>query len=157
MEEHGDVDFECDEELEVSLGTGITFFASGRVPAAVLAGSQLPFCIVLLWHTVSLRGSINDEDNPTEDKQDDENMSSSDVKSNSSIMDLLGMDPAPTASSLSCNGTFFMKVECQPFLQEGVYSVETRLGCRDIRGGEWELPLKESTHSISVRVSRSRS
>ena len=154
MEEHGDIGFECDEEIEVSRGTGFTFFASGCIPATMLSVSQLPFCIVLLWHTVSHRESANDD----EDKPDDENMSSSDFKSTSSVMDILGgEDPAPAASSLSCNGRFFMKIECQPILQEGVYGIETRLGCRDIRGGEWELPLKGGTHSITVRVSRSRS
>jgi integrator complex subunit 7 len=158
MDEHADVDEAYDDEIEVSPGTAIAFFASGSLPSKLLARSRLPFNTVLLWHTVSFRGHIHDDDPSPEEKQDEENASASDVKSNSSVFSLLGaLDPAPTASSLSTCGTFFMKVECLPLQEEGLYRVETRLGCRDIRGGEWELPLKESARCISVRVSRSRS
>jgi hypothetical protein len=158
MDEHGDVDEAYDDEIEVSPGTAIAIFASGSLPSKLLARSRLPFNTVLLWHTVSFRGHVHDEDPSPEEKQDEENASASDVKSNSSVFSLLGaLDPAPTASSLSTCGTFFMKVECLPLQEEGLYRVETRLGCRDIRGGEWEIPLKGSARCISVRVSRSRS
>jgi hypothetical protein len=163
LDEHGDAaDDELDEEIDVSPGTNVTFSASGTIPESLLTRANLPFCIILLWHTVSFRGWLGG--NKDEDKQDaEENKqdleSSSDIRSMSSAsLSLRGGtgDPAPTAASLSSSGTFFMKVECDPMLEEGLYNIETRLGCRDIRGGEWELPLNESTPTICVRVSRSR-
>ena len=155
-EEHAYVDTDYDEEIEITAGTSVTFFASGNIPASVMARAKLPFCIVLLWHTLTLREPMNADETITEEKQDDKNGPTSDVKLNSSIWDKSkGSGSAPTATSLSSDGTFFMKVR-SPILSDGIYTVETRLGCRDVRGGEWELPLEESNHSLSVKVSRSR-
>jgi integrator complex subunit 7 len=144
-----------EDELEASPGVPFTFFASGMIPEPILKRARLPFCMVLLWHTVSYRGSIHDDDNPTEEKQDDENISSmSDGKSDSDKDWLKAM--APTTTLLSPSGKYFTSVECQPLLDEGYYTIETRLGCRDIRCGEWEIPVKQGIRLMSVHVSRSR-
>jgi hypothetical protein len=38
-------------------------------------------------------------------------------------------------------------------LVDGAYIVEATLGCRDVRGGEWELPVEPHTTPLLIRVS----
>jgi integrator complex subunit 7 len=119
--------------------------------------------MVLLWYTVSYQSVTHDEDNHQEEKQDEEKdegnaPSSADVKSDPDTKSWLkSINVAPTVARLSPTGKYFMKVECQPLLDEGNYIIETRLGCRDIRCGEWELPAIQGVRTISVRVYRPRS
>merc|ERR1712087_393756 len=60
-------------------------------------------------------------------------------------VDLSGITPAfpqedTVASTALHNGIFVLPVYCPPIMQEGFYVVEIKLGCRDIRCGEWVLP-----------------
>jgi integrator complex subunit 7 len=153
---------EFQDAVEASPGVSFTFFACGKLPESVLARAKLPFCMVLLWYTVSYQSVTHDEDNHQEEKQDEEKdeetAPSSDAKSEPDTKSWLkSINVAPTVARLSPTGKYFMKVECQPLLDEGNYTIETRLGCRDIRCGEWELPAIQGVRTISVRVSRSRS
>jgi integrator complex subunit 7 len=154
---------EFKDAVEASPGVSFTFFASGKLPESVLARAKLPFCMVLLWYTVSHQSVTHDEDNHQEEKQDEEKdegnaPSSADVKSEPDTKSWLkSINVAPTVARLSPTGKYFMKVECQPLLDEGNYIIETRLGCRDIRCGEWELPAIQGVRTISVRVYRPRS
>ena len=139
---------EIDDEVEIFPGSSVSFCASGTIPSALLQRSKLPFYTVLLWHTITLRETYQEDETFSESKANQGN------KGNASSFAFI--NPAPTATPLSSNGSFFMTVECQPIIDEGLYIIETRLGCRDIRCGEWEVPLKEFNHSISVRVTRSK-
>lgn len=160
-DDHGDMDDDMEDEIEVSTGTLITFFASGSIPKTLVEQAHLPFCIVLLWHTVIFQANPTKHSNDADQEKqqgDDNNASTSDTHSLSSSMNFAisggEKNPAPTAVSLSPSGNFFMKIDCEAlFMEGGLYTIETRLGCRDIRGGEWELPVgTESLHSIPIRV-----
>ena len=138
-----DVFNEIDDDLEIFPGSHVTLNVSGSIPAALLRRAKLPFCTLLLWHKVIRLASRNERETQSESIPGQEDKWSN-------------INPGPTAVSMSSNGTFFMKLECQPIIDEGVYNIETRLGCRDVRGGEWELPLNEPNPSVSVRVARSK-
>jgi hypothetical protein len=134
----GESDF--DEEIEVSPGASFSYFASGKLPVSLLDSAKLPFSVVLLWHQISFRGDAGEDANP-DDKSDDKRADPLD-----------GANPAPSASAVSSTGAFFSAIQCGPLQTEGRYVVTTWLGCRDVRGGEWELPLMQGSHSIRIRV-----
>ncbi|CAJ1954407.1 unnamed protein product [Cylindrotheca closterium] len=137
--DHTDSDYLFDEELEVPLGSLVTFNVSGSIPADLLKRSNLPFFVIVLWHTITPCGQV-DEDELEPEGNDKEKVAT--------IKKPIQMT---TTADLSPNGSFFVKVQCHLF-QTGRYRIRTRLGCRDVRGGEWELPLGESNRSISVRI-----
>jgi hypothetical protein len=159
-DEHGEMEDDVEEEIEVSAGTLITFFASGSIPDALVEQASLPFYVLLLWHNITFQASTTKSRNEAEqEKQGGENnASTSDTQSLSSSLNFItGGDksPPPTAVSLSPGGKFFMKIDCETlFMEAGLYTIETRLGCRDIRGGEWELPVEteSSVQCIPIRV-----
>ncbi len=168
FEDQGDNDDDVDEEVEVSAGTLISFFASGLIPDGLVGQADIPFFTILLWHTVTFHPGPAKQSNSTDpEKQEDENnpsIAASDLCSTSSSsnppMNVIEKNSTPNAAvSLSPKGRFFMEVECETILMEpGLYTIDTRLGCRDIRGGEWELPVRAgSHHSIPIRVVSSRS
>jgi hypothetical protein len=135
-----------DDEIEVSIGSTVIFYASGFIPVELLKKAQLPFYIVVLWQTIRLQlGTANNEENSHPEQRVDLSLTESIQRA---------IQSPPKAASLSSNGTFFMKVEVPPLSEEGLYSIETKLGCRDIRGGEWQLFLQEPNHCISVRVKK---
>jgi hypothetical protein len=146
--EHIDAEYDVDDEIDVPPGSDVTFYASGSLPAALLRRSKIPFSTALLWHTITFCEAVIEDETLSEERED--------LKSES-FTSFKKISAAPTSASISSNGTFFMKVECPTLAEEGLYNIETRLGCRDIRGGEWELPLKESNHSILIRVAQSKS
>jgi len=137
--DHTDSDYIFDEELEVPLGSLVTFNASGSIPAELLERSNLPFFAVILWHTITPCARDLEVEPETE-----ENVQ----QKAATIKKPIQMS---TTVDLSPNGSFFVKVQC-PLFESGRYTIQTRLGCRDVRGGEWELPLEESNRSISVRI-----
>jgi integrator complex subunit 7 len=146
--EHIDAEYDVDDEIDVPPGSDVTFYASGSLPAALLRRSKIPFCSALLWHTITLCEAVTEDETQSEETVDLKTESFTSFKK---------ISAAPTSASISSNGAFFMKVECPTLAEEGLYNIETILGCRDIRGGEWELPLKESNHSILIRVGQSKS
>ena len=167
-DDHGEFDDDLDEEIEVSAGTLVTFYVSGLLPDSLVERANLPFYIILLWYTVTFQPSPSKESNDTEqEKQDDDNNAPSTTSESRSLASSYNLvtnggyaSPPPTAAvSLSPSGRFFTKVDCETIMNEaGLYTINTRLGCRDIRGGEWELPVDEAIqHSIPIRVVSSRS
>jgi hypothetical protein len=150
-----------DNEIETSPGVAFHVFASGAVPSSIVRKAKLPFSVVLVWYSVSFLEHLQEDDHPHEEKQNEEVVSSATTKATTAETNnkqwVKDIKVAPTAASLSPTGRFFMSVECQPLLEEGHYMIEARLGCRDIRGGEWELPISQGTRTVSVRVLRARS
>lgn len=158
-DDHGDTEDDLEEEIEVSAGTLITFCASGSIPKSLVEQAKLPFYTILLWHTITFHASPTKHHNneTDQDKQGDENDASTSDTQSSSFNFTMGAgdkSPAPTVVSLPPGGNFFIKVDCEAlFMEAGLYTIETRLGCRDIRGGEWELPVDTaSLQSIPIRV-----
>ena len=146
-----DEDSEFENEIEIARGDSFTYFASGDLPASLLESATIPFSVAIIWQQLSFSGSrgyagedaANPDENHDESKKLDESKRTEPpVPSN----------PAPSAASLSSTGAFFAEVSCGPLHAEGTYILTARLGCRDVRGGEWELPLLEGVHSIRIRV-----
>jgi len=125
-----------EDPLKIDSGTHVAFLASGKLPTSLMMSfSKIPFNIVLLWYTLTSKGGS--------------------TKISTSSEKLQKTEGGPIAASLSSTGTFFTKVESKILLNEGWYGLRFRLGCRDIRGGEWELPM-ENPHFFSLKVVRSR-
>ena len=59
------------------------------------------------------------------------------------------------STNLQANGKFNFRVECPPIREEGNFFITVSIGCRDIRGGEWEIPVEGGLARIQVQVSRS--
>lgn len=141
--------------IEASPKMGFTFFADGRIPDVCLARSGTPVWTTLLWFRLLYAGPLtDDEDNINNAKDSDfgaEELEIKDLK----MPDLSGC--SPVSSSLSPNGLFFFFVDCPPLSDEGLYKLEVKLGGRDVRGIEWEIPIRNSSRYSTVRVSRSRS
>ena len=133
---HGDMGSEG-IPLETGPSTPVVFLASGMIPASLISRTRIPFNIVLLWYTLIPKGGSTKPSVSPEKSQKSEG--------------------GPIAASMSSSGTFFMKVKIQLLLiNEGLYDLKFRLGCRDIRGGEWEFPLEENPRCFPVKVVRSR-
>ena len=98
--------------------------------------------------------SQQDDDHAApEDKQEDENLPT--PVSNERIAPPSPWDTTLHASRLSYNGNFMLSIECPPIREEGMYRIEVKLGVRDVRGGEWDVPLEDGPYrSIQVQVSR---
>eukprot|EP00980_Cylindrotheca_fusiformis_P022324 scaffold9191_cov114-Cylindrotheca_fusiformis.AAC.19 len=142
-----DADYDLDDEVDVPPGASFTFFVSGSLPSSLQKRSKIPFSTVLLWHTIAMLEEVADDEAMSEETPDPKTQP---VASFSTIR------APPTPASTTSNGAFFMKVECPALTKGGLYKIQTRLGCRDVRGGEWELPTEEGNHSVLVRVARSK-
>ena len=123
--------------LEVRPGTPVVYLASGRIPPSLISSSQIPFNIIILWYTLYPKDAS--------------------AKASVSYPNSQKNEGGPIAGSMSSSGTFFISIETRAFLNEGCYGLKFRLGCRDIRGGEWELPLNKNPGCFTVKVIPSRS
>jgi integrator complex subunit 7 len=150
-----DPDEYCDDALHdnpdlmtISSNSSMSFVASGLIPEAMLAQTRIPFSIILIWLTIELKG-IPIKSNPSSADTQDE------------IGSLVTMDPIqlrdlnPIATTMSSSGTFFSKVRIASPIEEGRYDISFQLGCRDIRGGEWDLPFAQDPRRFSVKIVRS--
>jgi integrator complex subunit 7 len=159
-DDHGEADDDIEDEVELPAGSMITFFASGSIPESLVKSADLPFYTIIMWHTVSFQKThtktINDTDQ--EKTESDTKSVASETKTTINAISISTAgesNAAPTnAISLSPAGKFFIKLECERlFMEPGKYRIETRLGCRDIRGGEWELSVNDGyCPSLSIRI-----
>lgn len=152
FEFYEDGDDYVDEDVELAPGNSITFCASGTIPEALVQQARIPFYVVLLWYTITFRAAVKESGGDDNDALNDKAVENS---SQSSAARTLNGGAEPTAVSLPPSGCFSMKIESDALLEAGLYSIEARLGCRDVRGGEWEFPSLEGTTSFTVRVSSS--
>jgi hypothetical protein len=121
----------------------------GRLPWEALKVSAVPIRLAILWFRVVYKSPliVDDEEHKDDETFEVEKKHVSRLPSLSSI--------SPTVANLTREGRFFATVDCPPLLEEGIYSLKVRLGCRDIQGREWGFPISKSIASISVRASRS--
>ncbi len=133
LQVHCDPDVHGNENnrLQISMGSPIVCLACGTVPAALQQRSKVPFNILLLWYTFYPKGSSKKE---TASKPPQK------------------IEGGPFSTSMSSSGSFFVKVKSQALSSEGCYDLKFRLGCRDIRGGDWELPSTQHVPCFSVKV-----
>lgn len=138
--------------IETSPSMGFSCYATGVVPNSLLRRLKVPTYIVLLWFRFKFISPLMDEEEIVNKEEDPPTNES--VLSEIKMPSLSGVSPA--SSSISSSGHFFFSVDCPPLLEEGVYSLETKLGCRDVAGREWEMRSSFDSHSIPIKVSRSR-
>ena len=125
-------------------GMPYSIVASGQVPAKLQAMAKVEFSQMLLWYSVSCVAAAADDD---EQESETATRHAADVKFG---------EAAPTSFSLPPSGKFVVPLELQAIRDEGLYRVDIKLGCRDVRCGEWELTTQRSG-VVVVRVTRSRS
>jgi hypothetical protein len=136
--------------IETSPSMGFDFYVSGRVPNVLLQRLRAPSWTVLLWFRFKYTGRLVDDDD-----NDNASIDESEVQ-DARMPTLNGLSPAST--TLNPNGRFCFAIDCPPFLDEGIYALEVKLGCRDTVGKELEISIiEQSSRYCTVRVSRSRS
>ena len=140
-------------------GISFDFCATGEIPSTFLAKSKLPFTAILLWHRAEYSGPLLEDEHMPDEKQEDEHMADEKQEDEVAAPTFTAV-PRPwqytlVSTNLLANGKFSFRIECPPIREEGNYSIEIKLGCRDIRGGEWEIPVGDDSRIIRVQVSRS--
>jgi hypothetical protein len=149
--------------IETAPLIGFSFYVFGRLSVDFLQRSKVPAWTIIVWFRMAYSSPLVVEDEEYNDVTGTENISNDDELSlnDSKANDVQNPDLSsisPTASPISDNGFFFFEVECPPVNEEGYYTLCTKLGIRDVRGNDWEIPSWSPNSFISrVRVSRSRS
>jgi len=141
-----------EETLNVYPGGTCAIIASGEITMPAFQKADLPFSHVLLWHSDRCIRPVN---------VDDEALSEGGTGNEDSRQDSLGsvatgIEGGPLVSPLLPDGRYLTTIQYQAPVEEGIYTVEVTLGCRDIRCGEWDLPVEGNSNTMLVRVSRSR-
>ncbi|KAL3916251.1 MAG: hypothetical protein SGILL_005261 [Bacillariaceae sp.] len=134
--EHGQVD------LQVRTDRSFSLIASGNIPAALLKRAEVPFNIMLVWYKLTPRAGSR--------KKGGKHSGNHLGQARRTYQ--RAFNPPPVASSLPPSGSFFTKIVSQTELEEGTYDIELRLGCRDVRGGEWEIPIAAPPLGLSVKI-----
>jgi integrator complex subunit 7 len=152
-------DINCDENDEqmesvsVYPGTPIPILACGQITQSLHTIANVSFSDLLIWtrfrsvaplHTTDFSGQ-DDEAHPDE-------------LNSLGTPESVQIDVCPPFSCrIPPSGRFVLPIECQALRTEGIYRLDIQLGCRDVRCGEWILPVQSNKrHSLIVKVSRSR-
>ena len=136
-----------DEEFAVDIYPGMTctIIASGEIDPSVIRMADVSFSHALLWHELRFVAPLEDEV-----------LSEARAAGNSDQSSLRMGDTNPTASPLLPRGKFFVPIQCRSPSEEGIYAVDVKLGCRDVRCSEWEMPIDNHFRPIMLRVSLTR-
>jgi hypothetical protein len=127
--EHNDVDDNpIHDVVSVPIMEQVKFQVSGKVPAELVSAARLPFQVILVWLAVHPVG-ISDGDNTVTLRR-----------------------RTTTAVALSPCGSFFSSVDSPMLMKGGRQKISITLGCRDIHGGEWELPTQSGGRHFLVDV-----
>eukprot|EP00978_Attheya_sp_CCMP212_P029120 scaffold102479_cov51-Attheya_sp.AAC.1 len=150
------------EVVDVALGLPFTLFVNGTVPPAFFSRSKLSCSQILVWYTISYDGPLySDDDEAAEDQETGENSASEEITEGSEanlatalLSEQLNNTP-PFSSPVLPDGKFLMPLESIPIMREGFYKVQIKLGCRDVRCGEWELSTPPNSGIIFLCASSS--
>lgn len=119
--------------LQIERGESILVKARGSSPPTLKCCTKTPYSVILLWYRLTPQV----------------------LESNYSNL-MVSSSPPIAATTISPGERFFMKVKTEKIMKEGMYHLRFRIGCRDIRGSEWELPTEQPDHNtLSVRVVQS--
>ncbi|CAB9516899.1 expressed unknown protein [Seminavis robusta] len=145
--------------IECYPGIAFDFYATGTIPASFLASAKLSFSIILLWHRASYVGPLQEDEHIGDEKQEDEAMADEKQEEDAAAAPPKAV-PRPwdytlASTSMLVSGKFSFKVECPPIREEGNYVIDVKLGCRDVRGGEWEVAMKDEFRKMKVQATRS--
>ena len=113
---------------------------SGIIPDEFIRSADVGFSQIIAWKSVHYERQLY-EDDDAEDTQ-----SASGIAKEIKV-DLSNGD----STTLQTCGQFILPLYFDPILREGFYSVEVKLGCRDIRCGEWMVPTKKNLQ-VFLRV-----
>jgi len=153
------VDGEADI-IEAQTGVPCTLHASGFLPNEYFQKSDLLFSQVIVCHTVlydgPLLGEEDGEDPQTSNiyEEEKDEHSQNDESSITIASQLL-----PGGEYLDRNGRtlfgakFLSTFVCAPIRREGYYKIEVKLGVRDVRFGEYEIPIEGDCGVIFLCVS----
>ena len=125
-----------------------SFVASGRLPPSFDQRCRFPVRSVLLWFRLAFQHApalTGDDDNP-EEQEDTE---AEPVQ----LPDWSACSPAQSAALLP-KDRFYFQITCPPLTTEGMYTLEVKLGCLDVMGNKWEVPLDDKDRTFSLKVSR---
>lgn len=137
-----DSDTKQGKVVDVFAGFPSRIILSGDV---CIKNSGVEFSQVIAWLKIDYIGKLY---------QDEDADESQDVAAPSSQVcpgSLLNQQQDNPASTSLQQEKFVLPVHCPPIVQEGFYRVSMKLGCRDIRCGEWVLPTT-SPLSVVLRV-----
>jgi hypothetical protein len=146
-DELADGDLEDGDTLVVFPGMPIRVDVSGSLPSDTVRLAKIPFHRVIVWSEVTFKRPLHIDDAGGEGDQ----------------KEIEYAEPATTFTPIQSShdglllsgGRFFFCIELPGIIGEGVYSLSMKLGCRDVRGSEWEL-ARDGLVGVDVRVSRSR-
>ncbi|KAL7529025.1 hypothetical protein ACHAXR_006029 [Thalassiosira sp. AJA248-18] len=121
------------ELVDVTLGLPFELLLSGVVPDEFIRSANVDFSQVIAWKRIHYEGQLY-EDDYAEDTR------SANGNSEEMQLDLSMYNGDPCSTTLLPRGQFILPMICEPIVREGFYRVEVKLGCRDIRCGEWVIP-----------------
>jgi len=139
-----------------------TVHCVGSVPESLLSQSLDPCWTLLIWYSLSYKGPLIIVDDDADEKPEDAPETSTSPQAALSEDAVVQRLPSPAGSSpvsaaLANDGKFFVPILCPPILDEGLFELEVKLGCKDVTGQEWEIPVvDDSSRSIAVRIALSR-
>jgi len=150
-----DVNEQRPSAMNVFPGLCFTVCCGGHVPDTLIREARRACCIINVSFRFLYEGPLDDDD-LDETKGEHEggtsgrNKGSSRVAIEEKLKNLEGNQCAP----LLFDGAFFVRIESRPILEEGHYTMELDIGCRDVSGVSWRLIAPEHSRSIQVDVTR---
>ena len=122
----------------------------GRIPVEIMSDGRRPISSVLLWCRVLFSSALDEEAPPPTNGPEHPVMSSEKIVSR-----LPNIQGPYDHFSMLADGRFHGAVELPPLVDEGWFVLETKLGCRDAAGAEWELYVDPASLHITIHCSRS--
>jgi len=131
-------------------GMSFTVIASGHMPTSIRRQAKLPFAQLLIWHSIKFIAPL--QVGLEESGENEQTMLTPSVQLKGEAKNE-GIPPVEI--NLTSCSDFTVPVEIREIDAEGLYRVSFLLGCRDVRCGEWELPMSNEHSSLLVKVTRS--
>jgi len=116
---------------------------NGKIPKSLMQNARRPIVCVFVWCRLLYSSPLDEE-------EDTEAPAKEAIKAR--IPDVRG----PHNLFLLADGRFHGTLEMAPLPDEGHFVLETKVGCRDSRGAEWEVSTATDSCKILIHSSRSR-
>ena len=138
------------DRIESHPSISSTLNVHGQIPTQIMKKARYPITAVVLWcHILYVLAS--DDDAPATTAGAEEVLVSREA-----VESRLPQFTRPYSNfDLLADGRFHGTVELPPLVDEGLFVFETKPGCRDTRGIEWELHVAPESRRISIHCSRS--
>ena len=141
--------------IEIKPFSRFVVFLNGTLPEAFVKQTTLSFSQLVAYTTMVCDGFLSNKD--TIGAVDEQ----SDVAPDEMSQEHIGYscDLQPVCEHINVNGEivigskFSISIPCKPFFKEGHYYMETNLFLRDIRGGEYCIPINEDCQGVIISCS----